>query len=103
MVNSSIGLLTYDEAVYAGGYFHQSNSSNYYLNNGSKNFWTMSPAAFESRAYAYIVEGSSSGMINNYHVNYGTCICLRPVINLKSDVQAAGVGTANDPYVIFID
>ena len=32
IVNASVGLLTYDEVVYAGGYYRQSNS-NYYLYN----------------------------------------------------------------------
>ena len=32
LVNASVGLLTYDEVVYAGGYYRQSNS-NYYLYN----------------------------------------------------------------------
>ena len=44
IVNASVGLLSYDEVVYAGGYYGQSNS-NYYLYN-NKHFWTMSPAGF---------------------------------------------------------
>ena len=44
VVNASVGLLSYDEVVYAGGYRGQSNS-NYYLYNNAY-FWTMSPAGF---------------------------------------------------------
>ena len=41
-VSASVGLLSYDEVVHAGGYYSQTNS-NYYLYN-NKYFWTMSPA-----------------------------------------------------------
>ena len=42
VVSSSVGLLTYDEVVYAGGYYVKDNS-NYYLYNSAIYWCTMSP------------------------------------------------------------
>ena len=45
IVSARVGLLTYDEVVYAGSYKKEINK-NYYLNNSSIDWWTMSPAGF---------------------------------------------------------
>ena len=95
-VNAGAGLITYDEVVYAGGY--PSKSSSFYLNNGAK--WsTMSPAGWNSKdASAASIWYSDSGTLYWYTVNvsYG----IRPVINLKSNVTATGLGTSASPWVI---
>ena len=95
-VNASVGLLTYDEVVYAGGYYAQ-NNSNYYLNNPAIYWWTMSPAGF-SGSYSYVWGVSTSGNINYTYVNYARR--LRPVLNLTADTLATGSGTSSDPFVI---
>ena len=100
-INSSIGLLTYDEAVYAGGYNLQNNSS-YYLQNGTL-FWTMSPSGFSAPA-----SGSSATVWilfangNLYNCDYTTNNAkLRPVINLKTNTKiSSGNGTKNNPYIL---
>ncbi len=106
IVNSNIGLITYDEAVYAGGYFLQSNN-NYYLYTTPSLSWTMSP----SGVYDYISNVGDiaiyfSGDIGDHYISYDHDSTgkypniLRPVINLKSDTQISGLGTVDDPYVV---
>ncbi len=95
IVNASVGLVTYDEMVFAGGYKGFKNDQ-YFLYNATS-YWTMSP----------------SGGINNYagdwgmmedgdFYSYGTSglHSIRPVINLKADVMATGEGTSANPYII---
>ena len=95
VVNASVGLLTYDEVVYAGGYYGQSNS-NYYLYNNTY-FWTMSPAGF-SGSYSYVWFVGTTGYINFNNVN--NTYAVRPVIILNADTLATGSGTSSDPFVI---
>ena len=97
VVNASVGLLTYDEIVYAGGYYNQ-NNSNYYLNNPAIAWWTMSPAGFASgRSNVWLV--SDTGYVVDYYV--GNFYCLRAVLNLTSDTQISdGDGTKENPFVV---
>ena len=95
VVSTSVGLLTYDEVVYAGGYYGQSNS-NYYLYNNTY-FWTMSPAGF-SGSHSSVWPVDTTGSINYYTVN--TSNAVRPVIILNADTLATGSGTSSDPFVI---
>jgi len=96
VVSASVGLLSYDEAVYAGGYYNQSNN-NYYLYNSSIHWWTMSPAGF-SGFYSYVWRVNAAGLID-YEINYATS--LRPVLILNADTQISdGDGTINSPFVV---
>ena len=99
LVNENVGLLTYDEIVYAGGYPY-SNNSNYYLYKNDV-FWTMSPAGFwKNRNWTYVWYMGVSGSINSsYYVSYVNAL-LMPVINLKQDTQTIGTGTSSDPFVV---
>ena len=97
VVSSSVGLLTYDEVVYAGGYYVKDNS-NYYLYNSAIYWCTMSPVGFS---------GSTSGIWyidNNGHIslyNATGSIKLRAVLNLKADIQISdGDGTKENPFVV---
>ena len=97
-INASIGLLTYDEVVYAGGYYGSTNH-NYMFSRVMS--WTMSPGGFTSNN-AYIWKYSQTVGIEkvNYYSSTWSNYCLIPVINLKSDVQASGSGTSSDPFVV---
>ena len=97
VVNASVGLLTYDEVVYAGGYVAQKNN-NYYLNNSSIDWWTMSPASFMyGHSYGWNVD-SSGGIYGSY---VSTVYHLRPVLNLNADTQISdGDGTKNNPFIV---
>ena len=97
LVNASVGLLSYDEVVYAGGYPFLSNS-NYYLYNSSIAWWTMSPAGFTG-SYSIVWYVITSGYINNVSVNYTSR--LRPVLNLTANTQISdGDGTKENPFVV---
>ena len=95
VVSASVGLLTYDEAVYAGGYYGQSNS-NYYLYNNTY-FWTMSPAGF-SGSYSRVWRVNATGVVSNDYVNHPYAV--RPVIIMNADTLATGSGTSSDPFVV---
>jgi len=96
IVNSGVGLLTYDELVHAGGYPGTTNSS-YYLWNGST-FVSMSPAGVydDGRALIYYVLGG--GDMGNLWVTGKRVV--RPVINLKADTIVSGTGESTDMYVV---
>ena len=94
VVNASVGLLTYDEVVYAGGYKGPTNN-NYYLYNNT-DFWTMSPAGFSGSRVWYV---ATAGFINCYNVGYTTAV--RPVIILNADTQISdGDGTKDNPFIV---
>ena len=95
VVNASVGLLTYDEVVYAGGYPYSNNNS-YYLYNNTY-FWTMSPAGF-SGSPSNVWYVGTPGLIDTNNVDYTNAV--RPVIILNADTLATGSGTSSDPFVI---
>ena len=96
-VSASIGLLSYDEVVYAGG-FSFVNNDNYYLFSSNNTMWTMSPAgyAFGISAIWFI---NTTGSVTNPSVSYTSA--LHPAINLKDDTKiSSGNGTKNNPYLL---
>ena len=96
VVNASIGLLTYEEVVYAGGYLNQNNSS-YYLYNSSISWWTMSPAGFSGYSYVWYVY--TAGDIS--HGDVTNAPRLRPVLILNADTKiSGGNGTSENPFVV---
>jgi hypothetical protein len=96
VVNASVGLLTYDEVVYAGGYYGQ-NNNNYYLYNNTY-FWTMSPAGF-SGSDSFVWDVTTAGNINYGYVNYP--LAVRPVLNLTADTKiSSGDGTKENPFMV---
>ena len=98
VLNYPIGLITIDEAAFAGGSQGYMNQK-YYLYTGS-NYWTMSPYDFNSyNASARALIITANGGSYAYGGNQG----IRPVINLKPDVlYINGIGTESDPYIITI-
>ncbi len=90
-----VGLITADEVVFAGGK-KEENNTDYYLYTG-QDYWTMSPYYFYSTS-ALVFRVTSSG--NIYYYNVKDAINLRPVINLKSNVELSGSGTIESPYTV---
>ena len=93
-----VGLITYDELVYAGMDNRRINKLSWVYS--SQHYWTMSPFLFHAgHGVAFNWIQNSEGylsMLENCS-NQG----IKPVINLKSDVKiTGGTGTANDPYVV---
>ena len=97
IVNASVGLLSYDEVVYAGGYPNQENN-NYYLYN--QNFWwTMSPNGFISTfsySSVWVITNKGQADYNCVDRNNG----FRVVLVLKSDTMTTGTGTSSDLFVV---
>ena len=97
VVNASVGLLTYDEVVYAGGYHAQTNRK-YYLYNSANTMWTMSPAGFTSGS-ANVWYVITSGDL--YNGNVRNIDAIRPVINLTANTQiSSGDGTKENPFIV---
>ena len=91
-----IGLISADEAMFAGMPSGVSSNTNNYLYTG-EDYWTMSPSwcddgsagVFPVASYGYL----SDVLVNN---SYG----VRPVINLKANVSLTGSGTTSDPFKV---
>ena len=96
IVNASVGLLTYDEVVYAGGYYAIGNKS-YYLDNTTY-FWTMSSAGFFSGSKSHVWIVNTAGAIADIDVS--DIRRLRAVLNLNADTLVTGDGTSSDPFVV---
>ena len=94
-----VGLVTVDELMYAGFANGYMNRLTYLYQNGY--YWAMSPYYFNaSNTAAYEFRQHAAGFAYNRWVA-GTWIGLRPVINLKSDVEiSGGVGTSDNPYIV---
>ena len=97
LITSNVGLITYDEVVYAGGYYNKL-ISDYYLYNSNAHWWTMSPAGFEGSLSAIWFIGSPGNVANDrVDCNYG----LRPVLILNADTKiSGGNGTSENPFVV---
>ena len=100
ILNSSVGLITYDEIIHAGGYVNILDNSylynNYYNNH---NFWTMSPGGVINGPYEVWVWRKDHGLFGTYQGS-SSDLTLRPVINVKKDTAVTGTGTVSDPYII---
>ena len=94
-LTNPIGLITVDEVAYAGG-VNGANNSGYYLYTG-QSYSTIS-AASSGNGYNYVFGVHPAGNINTYGVT--SALGVRPVINLRADVQLSGTGTSTDPYVV---
>ena len=95
IVNGKIALLTYDEVVFAGGYYGKANN-NYYLYNNF-NWWAMSPAGYINPVpyLWYIYTTGSITTRPSYVPNV-----VRPVINLKANTIVTGNGSSSSPYIV---
>ena len=106
-LNYSIGLISLDEAVFAGyaasyydRLFYAPSNANGYLSTTS-GYWTMTPSSF-----SYLFNFSGARALNyDLSQSVGETYTdvsqfLRPVINIRSDVTITGSGTMSDPYVV---
>ena len=91
----SIGLITTDEAVLAGGWSNP--NSNYYLYTGS-GYWTLSVADFPGSS-AFVTDVTYDGAPVS-SVNVNRSFGVKPVINLKPNSLKLGDGTINNPYTV---
>ena len=92
-----IGLISADEAMFAGIPWSGSNRNNYLYT--GQDYWTMSPSDFSSvgnGALVFIVD--YDGGLGNEWVNNTDGV--RPVINLKSAIAITGEGSVDKPFKI---
>ena len=91
-----IGLITSDEAIYAGA--QQVNTSYYlYTNQG---YWTISPSGYYYEQPNTFFIGAN-GWLDGDDCSVNGNIGVRPVINLDKNVTiSSGNGTINNPYQI---
>ena len=83
-----IGLITSDEYILSG-------KKSSYLNTGGY-YWTMSPSRFNGNALVLFIYYGDNPDTGYSISSYG----VRPVINLRSDVQLTGSGTTSDPFKV---
>ena len=94
-----VGLITYDELVYAGMDNRHTNKLSWAYS--TQHYWTMSPSSFDA-TLGYAIEWflNSAGNLTPWW-GVGSHLGARPVINLKSDTLiTGGIGTSSDPFVV---
>ena len=97
---NKVGMLTFDEIVYAGG--GNKENANYYLNNNAttKHWWALSPIYFSGDTF--FVNSSivyKEGSLGSNLV--GTGNSFRPAVTLLSSTQiTGGNGTISNPYTV---
>ena len=96
-----IGLITADEAGYAGLSWSSSTHNSNYLYNGTT-WWMMTPIKGDTAAQiAYFGIYNSTQDSSIWFENVHNSHYVRPVINLKANIEiASGNGTSGNPYVI---
>lgn len=94
-----IGLLTADEAAYAGFNVGKINPLSYLTENASGGWWwTLSPHSYTlGVANIYTVIGKT-GTLTSRAVNLD--MYVRPAIALNTSIEVTGSGTSEDPYVV---
>ncbi len=98
-VGTKIGLLTADEAIYAGALYQTNNTSFYLYNKEIVNaWWTMTPATKNDTSMNPFLINSTGALYANVSGNYNRGV--RPVINLIKDISVTGNGTEESPYII---
>ena len=92
-----IGLISADEVAYAGGTI--SGNNNYYLYTG-EDYWTMTPSVYNGNARDFYITSGRNFNVGNMFAVFAP-FGVRPVINLKADVQiTGGNGSSTNPYKV---
>ena len=97
----NVGLITYDESIYAGGFYNSGVTYGYFMFNKAdeKSLWSMSPAGVESGTnYGEVWGISYLGYSDGFYL--ASEIQTKPVINIKGELYVSGYGTSSDPYVV---
>ena len=98
IVNATIGLLSLDEALFAGNYYYM--QSNSYLNSDTVyNMWIMSPSGAWSGSVGAEWSILNTGKLNP-EIRVDHTAILKPVINLKADTKFTGNGTLDNMYMV---
>ena len=101
-VGVKIGLITADEVIYAGGLYQENNTSYYlYNSNITSSWWTMTPATGSESSMNPFVVNENGALGSDTAGNYNRGV--RPVISLMKNIEVAGDGTIDNPYVVNIE
>ena len=95
-----VGLITADELAYAGAVYKTDNT-NYYLYTGQY-YWTMTPK-YTSYFAPYVNSAVFFEHAEAFYYDYyltADDLGVRPVINLRADVELSGNGTTEYPYEV---
>ncbi len=98
MLTYPIGLISLDELMLAG--LNRNNLNKLTWAHSNSNYFTMTPSYYNQYECGYVMAYDTSGIIS-----IGGCTKyqegMRPVINLKPNVEVSGgIGTINDPYIV---
>ena len=91
-----IGLISADEAMFAGISYSGTNQNNYLCT--GQHYWTMSPYYFNGSDALVVVVAGDGTLDYDGFVNYADGV--RPVINLKSAITITGSGSKTDPFKV---
>ena len=99
LLKYSIGLISVDEAVLAGGY--SGANSSYYLYTGQI-YWTISPSYYDKTgnniACNRYINSNGTVLYANTVDHVDTKNGVKPVINIRTDILKNGAGTMDNPY-----
>jgi len=102
-----VGLLTADEAVFAGskgGILENQNMANpnmYLTIGGDKHFWTMTPHRYYNNSIIYLAVNNAGVITNEAATN---SMYIRPVITIKENTPILqGDGSSKTPFVLTKD
>ena len=94
-----VGLITYDELVFAGMDNRHINKLSWAYS--TQHYWTMSPSNFNATWGGAEEWNLHSAGCLSYGWGVTDGLGARPVINLKSDTLiTGGIGTSSDPFVV---
>ena len=94
-----VGLITYDELVFAGMDKRHINKLSWAYS--TQHYWTMSPSVFSAASGATAEWNLHSAGYLDLGWGVAGSLGARPVINLKSETLiTGGIGSANDPFVV---
>lgn len=91
-----IGLITADEACFAGIGMRRLNNFKYYLYTG-KSYWTETPCT-KNQTYMYVLRDGA--VYGESHTNNTNVHAVKPVLNVSGRFPLKGTGTIDDPYEI---
>ena len=95
-----VGLINADELTLAGMIYNTANTGSYLYTR--QMYWTMTPSYYDLYAYVFYVTSNGEleyGAGNSVAETYG----VRPVINIRADVQLTGLGTTSDPFKLSVE
>ena len=95
----SIGLLSTDETMLAGGYI--GNNQNFYLNSGI-DYWTMSPRDLLAAQVNinYVNSSGNAGIAKDKSGSSSELFGVKPVINVQEYSFIGGTGSIDNPYIL---